>query len=231
MRKRLFILSPHRDDAALSCADHILEWKRQYEVCVINIFTRLESEKPPAYTLNVIKKIGQSEQSYSHTREVEDGNALQKLGVISQDLHLVDGGFRSDAGKALYPSPLHLFSNWINPRDKKIITILNKKWQEIFKPTDIIVSPLAVGRHTDHLLTKLSIQGLSKKLTYWEYLDYPYGLQVSNYTLKNILSLLSHRKSFKSMSEHKIEVLSQYKTQIPLFFPKGIQPYPEVILN
>lgn len=227
----MFILSPHRDDAALSCADHILEWKHQYQVCVINIFTRLESEKPPAYTLNVLKKIGQSQQSYSHIREVEDTSALQELGVISLHLNLVDGGFRTDTKNALYPSPRHLFSNWINPRDKKIITVLNKKWRQFFKPSDTIVSPLAVGRHTDHLLTKLSVQGLSQEITYWEYLDYPYGLQVSNYSLKNMLSLLTHKKTFKSMSDHKVEILSQYKTQMPLLFPNGIRRYPEIILK
>ncbi|MGM0438900.1 MAG: PIG-L family deacetylase [Patescibacteria group bacterium] len=184
-------VSPHPDDAILSCGGRILNENNKQQV-VINVFSKLYN-KPTEWD----KLCGNSENPMKKRVE-EDKKILSEVGVKSIYLDFYDNAVYSD------------LKNKKRPEGKK--ELISKKVKKIIAryPGDRkIFFPSGVD-HIDHqLISKIGKQ-LSKKYKVIFYEDLPYSIDRSN-----------KRKECYKINEEtlnkKIKLICEYKTQIPGF--------------
>ena len=159
------VLSPHLDDAVFSCAEHILNWKKQKKcVTIINFFSSFSSSFTPAYSLRMVKDSGYNTLAeFSRGRLAEDVAAMKELGVNFFNCNFTDGGFRSIGKSPLYPSSKHLFSGKISNRDYSIQTKIRIIIKQLSSKFTIFVCPIGIGNHADHLLVKQVGESLLSK--------------------------------------------------------------------
>ncbi len=228
MNKRILVLSPHLDDAVLSCADHILEWKKQgYEINIVTIFTSFKSSQVSPFAKHYLESSGFSDViSFEKARKKEDINAMTALGVEWKHLNFIDGAFRTVGTKQLY-TQTKLFSGQLNPSDLLLIPKLKKEFKNF--EFEFVLITLGIGRHVDHVLTKLFADKYFINLRKWYYVDWPYAQKWRNWSLPQIIEFLSHKKSFRLMSRTKLDLLRLYTSQFPLLFQKN-PSFPEIIL-
>lgn len=228
--QRILVLSPHLDDAVLSCSDHIMDWRKKAQVLVVTIFTRFGNKSSIFRHNNRLSESGfSSPQEQEEKRKKEDELAITKLKVDFLHLDFVDAGYRTFREKPLYPGS-SLFSGKVSHNDGLLAPKLEKALKP-FKEFDRVVIPLGVGGHIDHVLTRKAARKIFDKNQTIYYVDYPYALKLRNWSLAGVLKLISKRKSIKPMSDKKREILEIYASQIPLLFSKKISNYPEIILT
>jgi LmbE family N-acetylglucosaminyl deacetylase len=235
MKSHFLVLSPHLDDAVLSCADHILEWKKQgHEVTVATIFSAFGTDlHVPKYSKEYVKLSGfESLKKFSVWRLQEDKHAMQLLQIKTLHLGYVDGGFRLRNQKPIYPTAEALFSGKISSFDSTLEKDIEHSLLQIMKKVDCVVVPLGVGRHADHLLVKKVAEKVrtSSKAKIMYYVDFPYALKFKNWDLQLLLQFVTKSISIKRMSTKKKKSMNCYTSQIPLLFSKN-PGYFEVVLR
>ena len=228
--KEIVVLSPHPDDAALDCSDHILAWKELgLQVSVVTVFTRLvtsSTEGPARDSLADLQRI----------RIYEDNKAMSALGVSWNQLGFVDAAFRYDRENLRY-SDVGRRRSTSNDQVLNVLirTILSLRNQSVF------VVPLGVGGHLDHILVREAAEGAVDPTDLYYYVDYPYALSVFNWTRSNLAKVMRARRSIRWMSKAKKQLLQMYSSQIPLVFSHSrfsipwitwtiLRSYPEIIL-
>ena len=171
---RWIYISPHLDDAILSCGGLI--WEQTRSGLPVEIWT-VTSGYPPPDTLSILAHechaewgTETAEQTVS-TRRSEDRTASKVLGAIAYYFDILDCIYRrSSQGDWLYPDvfvPPHSAEAAL---PDEIAALLRPR----LKPDDIVVSPLAIGRHVDHVLVREAVERLGRPLLY--YADIPYTL-------------------------------------------------------
>ncbi len=166
-------LSPHLDDAVLSCGGLIHQLvQRGEQVISITVMTGDPPDPLPDTPLvRDLHQRWQAGESPYETRRQEDQYALQKLGVQQiQHLHLLDCPYRTDStGQPLYTVNNHLFGR-IHPDDPALFYQL-----PIPEGVSILYAPLGVGGHVDHLVVRHLVQQLPVGLVVYYYEEYPYS--------------------------------------------------------
>jgi len=167
-------LSPHFDDAALSCGGQI--WEQVHAGDSVSIWTVCAGE-PPASALSPFAQGLHTrwEAGYDapSQRKKEDLNSCQRLGAISHYFNIPDCIYRShpETGHFLYASEAAL-SGPVQPGDDQTIATLREELERAYQPGMNLVCPLAIGNHVDHQLTRMVLEGMRRPL--WYYADYPY---------------------------------------------------------
>lgn len=176
VRVHWIYLSPHLDDAALSCGGLIWDQTSSGEaVTVLTIFAGDPPSgplSPFAHSLHVRWETG--EGAVARRRE-EDLKACARLLAVPRHLELPDCIYRRSpkTGEALYDSEASL-GNSIHPHELSLVTALSEQFS--VQPEGAqLVSPLAIGRHVDHRLVRAAAERSGRALLY--YADYPYILQ------------------------------------------------------
>lgn len=229
-KKKIYILSPHFDDAILSCGMfmHMLSGKN--DLTVINIFTKAH-EGP--YTLSAKKFLKLS--GYSDARKMyisrmaEDTNALKAVKAKRHNLGFVDSLFRRKAkltilGKLfaefdhIYPTYKWHITKYISKYDitgKSLKKILSK----IIPDEAVVFVPYAVGNHADHMITRLSAEAVLKNIYY--YIDFPYSLRLKKYD-----ALPDGYQKMQLPIDYKIKskLINFYSSQVKGMFPEGKIP-------
>ncbi len=170
---RWIYLSPHFDDAVLSCGGLIFEQARQG--IQVEIWTIFAGDAPAgplsplALRCHVDWGIPDVHELLAVRRD-EDLAAAAIVGAQIAHFSLPDCIYRRSAdGDPLYPDevfvPFHPFDLGL---DADIAAALVTE----LEPADIIVSPLAIGDHVDHRLARLAAERLNHPLLY--YADIPY---------------------------------------------------------
>ena len=167
-------LSPHFDDAALSCGG--LVWEQVRAGDSVSIWTVCAGEPPAtelspfAQELHARWEAGDDAPSQ---RKVEDLNSCQRLGAASRYFDIPDCIYRRHpgTGRFLYASEAAL-SGPVQPGDDQTIARLREELGRAYQPGMNLVCPLAIGNHVDHQLTRLVLEGMRRSL--WYYADYPY---------------------------------------------------------
>lgn len=169
-------LSPHLDDAVLSCGGQIEQQTRAgRRVLVVTLF----AGDPPATDLPPLaEKLhelwGLSPAGALAARRAEDLEACRVLGAKTRHWDLLDAVYRRDGttGEVLYPRARALFGA---PRP-----IESALWAEMTRrlarlpPAERVFAPLAVGGHVDHRLThRIALCVFGDRLTCYE--DFPYA--------------------------------------------------------
>lgn len=178
-------LSPHLDDAVLSLGGLIWEQTQVgLEVC---IWTICAGDPPPgefspfAESLHQRWEVGREAIAQ---RRAEDIEACTRLGAGYRHLDIPDCIYRRSprTGDHLYASESALWVP-IHPDEESLVEVIGSRLREMLPSNANLVSPLTLGNHVDHRLTRAAAERLDIPLHY--YSDYPYVLDtdVSQSTL------------------------------------------------
>jgi LmbE family N-acetylglucosaminyl deacetylase len=220
-------LSPHFDDAILSCAGLISALKKQKKkISVINIFTSAGDGTNTFSAKRYLKKCGYLNAiKFMEDREIEDKKAFEELAIVPKNLGFTDALWRKQEnlgffGKkiskyfpeivSIYPSYKKVSAGKISKSDLKLLKCIKDELNKtIINEKTMIFAPLANGNHTDHILTREVANKYKNKAFY---LDCPlcYSEKPENKYLQknNLVSCL-----FKADSKAKIKLIKFYKTQ------------------
>lgn len=168
-------LSPHFDDAVLSCGGLI--WEQAQAGERVQVWTICAGE-PGGELSGFAHEKHRSWESGMNTvplRRAEDTESCAILGADTRYFSIPDCIYRRHPleGNFLYDSESSLWGG-LHPAEAhlpgELSSILGR---EIPAETRLVV-PLALGNHVDHHLTRAAADGLGRSP--WYYADYPYVL-------------------------------------------------------
>lgn len=186
---RWIYLSPHLDDAVLSCGGLIRE--QTLSKTIVEIWTVCAGDAPEGELSSFAQQLHKEWETGTETparRRLEDMAACQRLGSRYRHLSFQDCIYRQGSdGKWLYPDNESIQSA-LAPQDDAAIKTLQTFLATTLKPDDVIVCPLSVGNHVDHQLVRQACEKLKRPIFY--YADVPY---IFNYPAQLIDSTGSMR--------------------------------------
>nr|WP_290667057.1 PIG-L family deacetylase [Ardenticatena sp.] len=221
MPTRLFI-SPHLDDAILSCGGHIAQCQTERDhIIIATVFAGDPS--PLAAALPFAR--------YQHTlwgepvapmplRRAEDLAAAAALGVHDVvHLSFADAVYRHlPDGQALYTSDDELFGD-LHPADQPLITAIANSLHPLASEADVIYVPLGLGHHVDHQLVALAAARLPTNVERIWYEELPYAEWDSPTTHPSARTKHSHLAEIdESAMMRKLDAMGYYRTQIPVLY-------------
>jgi LmbE family N-acetylglucosaminyl deacetylase len=172
---RWIYISPHLDDAVLSCGGLI--WEQTQADTPVEIWTLFGGFPQPDSSSDLIRQLHRewgvktSEQAIALRRQ-EDQRAAQIVGARPAHFDFLDCIYRrSQAGQALYTDifvPPHPAEADL---PQEIATVLAGR----LAPDDVVICPLALGGHVDHIIVRQAVERLKRPLHY--YADIPYLLR------------------------------------------------------
>lgn len=229
--KSIYIVSPHFDDAALSCGSLILKLGPKANIIVVNIFTK--AHKGP-YTLSA-KKFLKDSGGYRdatvlfNVRQQEDKQALLSTKVKIINLAFQDSLFRrkshvSVLGKIL-PEIDHIYPTYrwhilkSATGNDPAAEELRQKLAMFSSKDAVILAPYGIGGHIDHRITRSVCEDLFTNLIL--YSDFPYNARAGDYgeapkDYKRVVQKVDLSK--------KERLLKNYKTQFQGLFGGGKMP-------
>jgi LmbE family N-acetylglucosaminyl deacetylase len=239
----LVVLSPHLDDAALSCGAMMIHACQTIPVTVATLFTEAG---PPPYTLSArryLHQVGAKDAAalYRQRRE-EDRAALQPLGITCVHAGLVDAPFRRQPGNEagswwvrLMPELAHIYpiyrlnitSGRIAAADAGTLSAAASLIHRLAAAGHaLVLAPLGVGRHVDHVLVRTAAERSGADIAY--YSDFPHNQHhPADRAFIKRNALIEAR--WPLSLEAKAELVRGYGTQTGALFPGGRIPLvPEV---
>lgn len=222
-------LSPHPDDAALSCGATIARLRRAgHEVTILTVC--LGSPPPPplsslAQTFH--RAMGPAEDLVA-ARRAEDLLAARSLRCRLIQLSVPDAIYRAGGGKWYYETLPALFGD-PHPDDTAPFLAVQAALSPFLDQGASVVAPLGLGGHVDHRETRRAAEALARDLVYYE--EFPYG-DPAYPGLPGVASLNAHPPNdafLQGLSprvatcstedlDRKIEACARYGTQLSLVF-------------
>jgi LmbE family N-acetylglucosaminyl deacetylase len=173
IRHRIY-LSPHLDDAVLSCGGRIWQQVQAGEqVLIVTIFAGAPlPDKPLSPFAQALHALWGLVDATTARRE-EDAAALALLGAETAYWPYADCIYRQmPDGSSPYASEEALFGE-VHPSDEALTAELAGRFRALAQERAVtIYAPLAVGCHVDHQVVHRAVDGLAG-VTYYE--DYPYA--------------------------------------------------------
>jgi LmbE family N-acetylglucosaminyl deacetylase len=167
-------LSPHLDDAALSCGGQIFQRTQAGET--ILILTIMAGDPPNSTFSEFARELHERWELASDmvaARRAEDIRACHILGADYVHWDIPDCIYRADAvtGEPFYPVWEKVIDS-IHQQEEKLMQQLAEQFVQL--PAALhILGPLGVGNHVDHqIVRRAAEQCWGSKLFYYE--DYPY---------------------------------------------------------
>ncbi|MCK6490424.1 MAG: PIG-L family deacetylase [Planctomycetes bacterium] len=155
----LVVVSPHLDDAVFSCAGAIAAARARGPVLVLNVFSRFSGE---------VRRHG---VVLGAMRQEEERRAAAALGFASVCLDELDASCRRPEYRAIgnvFRPPVAADEAWLPAlRDRLQAALAGCSW-------DLLLAPLAVGWHVDHLLVHRALAGWRGRPDLAWYEDVPY---------------------------------------------------------
>lgn len=233
---RYTFVSPHMDDVVLSAGNCILDLiKKKKKVLVTTVFTEFGKEPISLKSRRYLYDSGFFNlKQFIKARKKEDRQAMETLGAEYVHLGFIDGGFRKKENvnwffellsylgigkKFLYPAKL--FSGKIFPEDELLIKMVYLELKKRVGANDVLLGPLAIGNHVDHLIVKEMLSFFPNKKYFW--IDQPYVDERGGYKQLRATQR-KFKKAFSAESKPlKKEIVSCYRSQIECLFPDGIK--------
>jgi len=177
-------LSPHLDDAVLSCGGLLACQSRAGErALVVTFFAASPTDAPMTDFSRELQErwgdaAGPADDPVAVRRE-EDLQALRRLGVEGVHLPFLDCVFRVDprTGQSLYPSEEAIFGE-VHPAERGWEgELLEALYDAVGNPGQAtIYAPVTAGHHVDHILVRrVAIRLLQQGYRVLFYEDYPYA--------------------------------------------------------
>lgn len=179
-------LSPHLDDAVLSCGAHIHQLAQAGEpVLVVTVFAgspRFDDGDvglPPSDYIAALHQRWGTGADAPALRRAEDQAALRVLSADFRHLSYLDCIYRQHpvTGEFLYQSDEDILAE-VHPADFLLVAELQETLQGLVGTAGqtTIYSPLTAGRHVDHQIVvaaALALQAVGHRVAFYE--DYPYA--------------------------------------------------------
>lgn len=171
-------LSPHLDDAALSCGGQIFQQSRAGQSVLV--VTLMAGDAPPdltpfARSLHEMWRLGSDAAAQ---RRQEDKNAFALLGADVLHWDFPDCAYRyhPHSGAAMYCSAEDIFGEIAPVELDEADGLLGQMMAQIrgLPPCGRVLIPLTIGHHIDHQLTRLAAEKVLNPATLLYYEDYPY---------------------------------------------------------
>ncbi|MBN1955432.1 MAG: PIG-L family deacetylase [Anaerolineae bacterium] len=171
-------LSPHLDDAVLSCGGRIARQARAGErVQVVTLFAGRPQGALSPFAQSLHRRWAVKDAAA--VRRAEDRAALAYLGAEAVHWEYLDCIYRrAPDGRHLYTGEAALWAA-VHPADGPLIDSLARRIAALPEGA-ALYAPLGVGGHVDHQLTRRAAEALGRLLTYYE--EYPYGEKVDAVT-------------------------------------------------
>lgn len=223
--ERAIFLSPHLDDAALSCAGALELLKSRVSRLTVTIACG-----------NPVPKSARSRQRKGYAspdeRRVEDVAALDALDCDYVHLGFADCIYRRSptTGDLIYRTASHR-QGQLALEDathlEELYLVLRRLCTGMGKV--VIFSPMAIGRHVDHVAcAQVALRMASPRVQVLFYEDVPYvvnGMRAGNdgpLAALERLGLAPVERFYAEVDvEAKAEVVSLYTSQVPLLFAEG----------
>jgi LmbE family N-acetylglucosaminyl deacetylase len=175
-------LSPHLDDAVLSCGGSM---RRQARAGGRVVVVSVCAGDPPS---GVLSEFAQelharwAEEAarplsahMTASRRAEDLAALDQLGAEAIHFTVPEAIYRTDPGtrRNLYPTEKAIFGE-LHPSEQALARRTAQRLSDVLRgiPRHWVYAPLALGHHVDHLLTRQAAEAAGGVHAYYE--DYPY---------------------------------------------------------
>lgn len=215
-------LSPHLDDAVLSCGGMI---HRQVQTGERVVVVTVCAGDPPSGLLSEFAQglhtRWKTPRDAVNARREEDLAALTLLSAEAIHLTVPDCIYRTDptTGRPLYVSEEALFRQLLAADTaliRRTATKVSSLLQGFRRPR--LYAPLAVGQHVDHQLTRQAAEAAGSVYAYFE--DYPYAARETD---------LSHHSLTRGFSptvvplthanlQAKVRAIAAYSSQISSFW-------------
>ena len=239
----LVVLSPHLDDAVLSCGALMIYAARRTPVTVATLFTEAG---PPPCTLSArryLRQVGARDaETLYRQRRSEDRAVLESMAVTWVHAGLTEAQYRhrNVAGSRRWWSGLlpelahiypvyrvHVVSGRVAPADAGTLRQACEFIQRLAcAGPALVLAPLGVGGHVDHVLVRTAAERSGARVVY--YSDFPYNQRHrAEETFVRRNGLIEARWS--RLTEAKAELIRAYQTQSRALFPGDRIPLvPEV---
>jgi LmbE family N-acetylglucosaminyl deacetylase len=215
-------LSPHLDDAALSCGGQIHQQTAAGRpVLILTITAGDPPAVPPSEFAQQLHHRWQLAGEVVAGRRAEDIAACRRLGADYLHWDIPDCIYRVDptTGAALYPSVEAIFGP-VHPAEAPLVSALARRMAAL-PPCGRVIAPLAVGRHVDHQLVRAAAeQWQGGSLYYYE--DYPYVQRPGALEEAPAFSPAGWRATLIPLSpadlQAKYEAITCFASQLSTFF-------------
>ncbi|HVS14255.1 MAG TPA: PIG-L family deacetylase [Thermoanaerobaculia bacterium] len=170
----LLVLSPHLDDAALSCGGVLHRCTREGgRALVVTVFAG-DAPEPPSPFAREVEALWALGEKVTAERRAEDDRALERLGAETARWRFIDALYRTATdGAARYPDLRALRAEVRDPPE--LLAEIAEHVREL-PSAHRILAPLAVGGHVDHQLTRRAVERVldaDPGLRFYE--DFPYA--------------------------------------------------------
>ncbi len=172
-------LSPHLDDAVLSCGGLIHQQaQRGLQPLVITCFAGVPDYRVLSPFATELHHLWSQPEEPVELRRHEDVNAMAYLGAAYEHWDDIDCIYRRhpDSGEFLYGSEATLFGE-VHREDYHLVGALTRRLSTSL-PVDrtFVCAPLSVGHHVDHQIVSQAayrLHGQGFQVRFYE--DYPYA--------------------------------------------------------
>lgn len=167
-------LSPHLDDAIYSCGGLIARQVEQGHS--VTVLTVCAGDPPPGPLSPFAQELHarwRGAEAAMDLRRQEDLEACARVGAAALHMGVADAVYRRAAdGEPLYPSEQAIFGPMAE-EDDALIGLLAEAIEEVSPAGAQLYSPIGIGGHVDHHLTRAAAGLLERPL--WFYHDFPYA--------------------------------------------------------
>lgn len=213
-------LSPHLDDAVLSCGGRIARAVGEGgRVTIATFFTADEPAEPPsALAADLRRWWNLPAGEVMARRRAEDQEAARRLGAEALHLGLAEAPYRLGGGAPLYPTLASLYGA-VAAGDGATVELAAERIREL--PTATLVAvPLGVGGHVDHQVVRRAAERSGRALAYYE--EFPY----SEWKWFAIRRALGRRTDWReevlalapAEVEARVAAILAYASQVPAMF-------------
>lgn len=228
--ERVVILSPHLDDAALSCGALLHALRDRISTLVVSISCGTSRRLTTDGSRKIERRQGHVS---SHTRRFEDIAAMHSVNADFVHLSFADGIYRRSplTGKLIYRNARE---RWVSPRIddmahiEELYLVLRRLCLDLGRI--LLVSPMGIGHHVDHQIAaqvavRLAATAAGAELLFYE--DFPYvadplvggGDRDDPLQALNRLHLAPTRRFALPVDvDAKLTLLQLYATQVPALF-------------
>jgi LmbE family N-acetylglucosaminyl deacetylase len=234
----VMFVSPHLDDAVLSCGALLAYLARTCPVTVLTVFS--SAARPAKWGLAARKTLRDSGvadvEAFYEERRSEDIEVLKQIGASWIHLGLTDALFRrvgeaatgtSGFGRAAYPTfRFDAARGRIASSDAGLAAELSAMIKEVAAANEAaaVFGPLGVGQHVDHLISRNAVVASGVDAVY--YSDFPYS--VSKKPDARFISRASMQPyEWLSGRAENAKLIEGYRTQFAGLFPHGVPIGPE----
>lgn len=209
-------LSPHLDDAILSCGGLISNQMNNGEqVTILTICAGDPPDQPFSPYARMLHDRWQVGRDASEIRRIEDTVACGQLGAAYVHFDTPDCIYRMDKDQAdyYYQTDEAIFGE-VDPGEADLVNQVAQLIKENLPEDAAVICPLTLGGHVDHRLTRKAAEQLGIPLLY--YADYPYVLYDTPESRK-LDDFNVYTVSPKGLEAWQ-DAVSEYQSQISTFW-------------